>query len=116
MRIKPVFVTGAATAVALAAMAIVVFSTAPQQASPTLLGFLWGGIFLAAWGILATAVLLLRQTIVRAVWVALPPAIAAAGLLMALHWGVLTKQLLGGVLFATLVVCVIVWRRLNERP
>jgi peptidoglycan/LPS O-acetylase OafA/YrhL len=114
MRIKPAFVTGTATAVALAAVGIVVMATEPSQARPLLVWLLWAGIFLSSWGLLCTVLLVIRQSIAQSVWTALPPAIAGVGLLMALREGVLGTRLLESVILATLVLSVGVWWQLRR--
>ncbi|MEK7638063.1 MAG: hypothetical protein AAB375_01380 [Patescibacteria group bacterium] len=111
MRIKPAIVTGVATVVAMVAVAVVVMATEPSQAQPELVRLLWAALFLTMWGFLCTILLLLRQTIAQALWTALPPAIAAVGLLMALQREILGARLLGGVILATLVLSsVIRWK------
>lgn len=114
MRIKPSLVTGAATIVALSAIAVVVLSTEPAQAQPELIWLLWSALFLAVWGLLCTLLLLLRQTIAQSVWVALPPAISAVGLLMAFQRGMLSNQLLGGVILVAVMLSFGIWWKLRR--
>jgi len=114
MRIKPAIVTGAATVVALTAVAVVVIATEPSQAQLKLIGLLWIALFLVTWGFLCTLLLLARQTMARSVWVALPPAVATIGLLMALQRGMLGRQLLGGVILITVVLSFVIWWKLRR--
>ena len=109
MRIKPAFVTGTATVIALSAVGVVVLATEPSQAQPALVLLLWVALFLASWGLLCTLLLLVRQTIAQSVWSSLIPAAAAVGLLMALRGGVFGKRLLEAVILATLVLSFSIW-------
>lgn len=114
MRIKPSLVTGTATIVALAAVGVVVVSTEPTQAQPELIWLLWFALFLAAWGLLCTAMLLLRQSMAQSLWTALIPAMTAIGLLMTFQRGILGKNLLGGVIFVSVMLSFVIWWRLRR--
>lgn len=114
MRIKPSIVTGAATIVAIASVAVVVMATEPSQAQPDLVRLLWAALFLTMWGFLCTILLLLRQTIARALWTALPPAVAVIGLLMALQRGILGTRLLEVVILVTLMLSFFIWWKLRR--
>ena len=82
MRIRPAVVTATGSLVALAAVATVVVTTTPQDARPAVIVLLWIAIFLASWGLLATLLLLTRQSIAQAIWASLLPSAAIVGLLM----------------------------------
>jgi hypothetical protein len=116
MRIKPSLVTGAASALALAAVAIIVIATDPGHAQPELVALLWGALFIVTWGFLCTLLLLARQSMAQSLWAALPPAMAAIALLMLLQRGMLGLRLLEVVLSATLVLSVIVWWKFRTKP
>ncbi len=115
MRIRPPIVTGAATLIALGAVATVVLATSPDQAEPALIGLLWAALFVAAWGLVATLLLMAHQSLPQALWVSVWPAIAATVLLMLTHNHMLGRQLLGGIILATLLLSVISWWRLRLR-
>ena len=77
---------------------------------------LWAALFLTMWGFMCTLLLLMRQTIAQALWTALPPAVAAVGLLTALHRGVLGQRLLEGIILTTVVLSsVIRWKLRREK-
>lgn len=77
---------------------------------------LWAALFLTMWGFMCTLLLLMRQTIAQALWTALPPAVAAVGLLAALHRGVLGQRLLEGIILTTVVLSsVIRWKLRREK-
>ena len=116
MRIRPAVITGAGTLIALAAIATVVFATTPDDAGPALVALLWAAVFLAAWGILTTLLLVMRQSVPQALWTAVFPAVSALGLLKAFQNGVLTRRLLVGTVLATLVVSSFIRWRLRRTP
>jgi hypothetical protein len=114
MRIRPAYVTLCGSLIALAAIGVVVFATTPAEASPGLIRLLWLAVFLFGWGILATVLLVLRQTMAQAIWVGFWPAFVTVGTLMAIRRGMLTQQLLLGIILATLCVSVVTWWRLRR--
>ena len=114
MRIRPAFVTSAGAFIALAAIVVVVSASTPQDAQPGLIILLWSAVFLSAWGISMTLVLVARQSMAQAVWAGLPPALAVPGMLLAWQQGTLSRQLLAWTILATLSVSVIIWWRLRR--
>ncbi len=89
MRIRPVVVTGAATLVAMSTIGIVVSSTVPSTAGVAVLRLLWVAAFLFMWGLLCTALLLARRSIVQSTWVALVLTMLAVGGLVLFRHGIL---------------------------
>jgi hypothetical protein len=75
--------------VALGAILVVTLSTTPKEASSTLIGCFWTAVFLAVWGLLSTAILLMRQALARAVWAGLVISVALCAALMLLRHGIL---------------------------
>ncbi len=114
MRIRPVVVTAFGTCCAVAAIAIVMVSSTPEEAGRALLRLVWGALFLAAWGSGATLLLLFRQSMSQAVWAGLIPALSLVGVLSALRQGFMTQRLLLGTVLATLTLTGIVWWRLRR--
>jgi hypothetical protein len=114
MRIRPALVTGAGSVVALAAVATVVFATTPAEAGSGIVRLLWLALFLGAWGLWATVLLLARQSMAIAVWAGLAPAVTTIALLAALQKGMLSQQLLVGTILATLGISVFIWWRLRR--
>lgn len=116
MRIRPVVITGTGAVIALAAIATVVLATTPQEAGPGLIRLLWVAVFLAAWSLTMTLILVMRQSLAQAVWAGLWPAIAVVCLLMARQRGPLAPRLLLGTVLATLGVSVFIgWRLSHQR-
>lgn len=115
MRIRPAFVTGAGALIALAAVGTVMLATTPEEAGTVIIRLMWLALFLAAWGIWSTLLLMCRQSMAVAVWVGLWPAGALVALLMALRQGMMSRQLLVGTILATLGISVFIWWRLRHR-
>jgi|GEM_PF-3723828 len=114
MRIHPVIVTALSTCIALAALAVVVFVSTPDDASPALVGLLWTALFIATWSLLATLLLLIQCTLARAIWVSLLVSSATLALLFANQHGRLSQRLLIGVVLATLAGVGFLYRGLGS--
>jgi hypothetical protein len=114
MRIRPAIVTMFGTCCAIAAIAIVMVSSTPEEAGKALLYLVWVALFLAAWGSAATLILFLRQSMSQAVWAGLVPALALVSILAALRQGLMTQRLLLGSVLATLTLTGIVGWRLRH--
>lgn len=114
MRIRSPIVTALASCVALAAVATVLFATTPGQATPTLKGLLWVAIFLSLWGLCATLLLLVRQSMAQAMWVGVLPACGAIVLLASRQRGMYSQRLLAVTILATLFLSIGIWWRLRH--
>lgn len=86
----------------------------PDSASTLVLSFLIVSCAIAVWSLMATALLVLRQSISQAVWVSLIPALAAVAVLLMRQQVMGSTRLLGGVLLATLVGSLSAWWHLRR--
>ena len=115
MSIRFAGVTAMCGVIAFAAVAVVVLTATPEEAGPRLILLLWAAIVLGAWGLGATVLLMMRQSIPRAIGVGLIPACSVVGFLLLVRQGWMSQRLLGAIVLATLVLSGIVWWRLRNR-
>lgn len=108
--------TGAATIVASAAVAVVIFTADPASAPPALLVLFWVAFSLMCWGLLATVLIVARQSIAQAVWASFVGVCGVVAALIARQRGITDARLLGGALLATLCISVAIWWRLRRGP
>ncbi len=114
MRIKPWVITGAAGAVSIAALALIVTQNEPATAPMAVLVLFWLALGLALWSVLATALLAVRAGIPRAIAIGALWTAAGLGLTNASRMGTLTTGLLIGVLSATLALSALLWWRMRH--
>jgi len=115
MRLKPWVMTLAVSAVAAAALGVVVAANDPATAPVRVKTLFWSALAVAVWGCAATVFLCLRMRLAQAVWAG---SALAAGLLASAalrQQGMLGSRLLGGIVFATLSLIFLAWYRLRER-
>jgi hypothetical protein len=115
MRIKPWVLTGAASLVAISAIALVVASADPADAPRRLTMLFWAALGLGLWAASVTMLLWCRMNLPQAVWIGLLWAAAALGLLILVRAGYRDRRLLGGIILATLVISGWAWFRLRKQ-
>jgi hypothetical protein len=114
MRVKPWVMTVSGTLVALAALGIVVSSTAPSDASTAHQVVFWASLALSFWGLLATLLLWCRLNLSQAVWCALLLSVGCGGAYAVVRWGGGDPRLLAGIGLATLSLSFFAWYRLRH--
>lgn len=114
MRIKAWAVTGAATVLAGAALVTIATTNDPDTAGAIIKGLFWAALSLTMWGFTGTLVLLVRGNIAQGVWTGLVWTVALCGALALRRTENLGPALLGGIIIATLVASVLIWRRFRH--
>ena len=114
MRIKPWILTGAMTVAATAALGVIVAANDPTTAEHSIRLLFWAALSLAVWGVFTTALLALGSGVAVATWSGLTAAAGTMGCLVLWRSGHHDTRLLGGVILATLLVSLLLWRRLHH--
>ena len=115
MRIRPWIATVSVTAVAAAALGVVVIANEPATAPVALKVLFWAALATAGWGLAATVLLAVRCNLPQAAWSGLILSAGFMATLTTLRGGSDGNRLLGGIVFATLLLAFVVWYRLRGR-
>jgi len=115
MRLKSWVMTVAVTAVAAAALGVVVAANDPVAAPAQVRVLFWAALAIGVWGAAATLLLAVRMRLVQAVWAgsALTAGLLASAALR--QQGMLGQRLLAGIVFATLSLIILFWYRFRAR-
>ena len=106
---KPWVITAAAALVATASVAVVVTTVVPQEADVRVLILFWVALGVGTWAALTTVLLWCRMNLTQAVWVGCICAVGLLGVLLAVRAGYSDRRLLGGLIFATLLLSFFIW-------
>jgi hypothetical protein len=110
MRIKPWALTSGTAALALSSLAIIVTLTDPAHGGLRMRLFFWLSLAIALWAGFTTFWLWSRMHVAQAVWGGLLWMAAALGAVLAWRAGLRSRRLMEGIVFATLLLSVAVWR------
>ncbi len=114
MKVRPSIVTFFSLVFSVSAAGVIVTLSTPDSASALVVSFLIVSCAIAVWSLMATTLLVLRQSISQAVWVSLIPALTTVLLILMRQSLLASPRLLGGVLLATLVGSLSAWWHLRR--
>ncbi|HTP57178.1 MAG TPA: hypothetical protein VMJ72_02800 [Candidatus Paceibacterota bacterium] len=114
MRIKVWVLTGAMTIAATAALGVIIAANDPVTAEPSIRLLFWAALSLAVWGVFTTVMVAVGSDVAAATWTGLMTAAGTMGCLVLWRSGHRDTRLLGGVILATLLISLFVWRRIRH--